>query len=82
MKLEKPFFLLWFISPLFFLLTSYIKKYTLEYLRTFGATDVLFFLSFLTDGYSEGSSCCEILCFGGLAVHSSPLPHFIHLNLI
>lgn len=83
MKLEEPLLLSWIFTPSFFLLlTSYIKKNTSDYLRTCWAKDVLFFLSFLTDGCSEGSSCYEILCFGGLAVHSSPFPHIINLNLI
>lgn len=76
-KLEEPFLLAWFIfPPSFFVYFSHLlyKKHTSDYKRTCWATDTVFFLSFLTDGCSEGS-CFEILCLGGLAVHSSSSLH-------
>lgn len=85
MKLEEPFFLSWFISPPFFFFSFSLliwKKHLRISVNLLGNRYPVFsFFFFLTDGYSEGSSCYEILCFGGLVVHSS-LPHFIHLNLI
>lgn len=70
-----------YFLPSFFFSHILYKKHTSDYLRTFWAKDVLFFLSFLTDGCNEGSPCYEILCFGGLAVHSSPLLRIMNLNL-
>lgn len=83
-KLEEPFLLAWFIFPplfCFLLLTFYIKNTPQTIRELVGQQMSCFFFLFLTDGCSKGS-CSEILCFGGLAVHSSPLPHFINLNLL